>query len=128
MLGKRGVGPVGYSAARAWGVTTQIPPAWHVATLRTVDPIDGVKQHDRKNLARMDLNEKEIALLELLRAPEVYVEAGWDELVRNVRHAVKIGEVRVDMMRTVVPGEYNRAVRDNFARLESDAWEALNPD
>lgn len=124
VLGKRGVGPVGYSAARAWGVTTQIPPVWHVATLRTVDPIDGVKQHDRKNLARMDLNEKEVALLELLRAPEVYVEAGWDELVRKVRDAVKVGEVSVDVMRTVVPGEYNRAVRDNFARLESDALEA----
>lgn len=127
VLGKRGVGPVGYSAARAWGVTTQIPPVWHVATLRTVDPIDGVKQHDRKNLARMDLNEKEIALLELLRAPEVYVEAGWDELVRKVRHAVKIGEVSVDTIRTVVPGEYNRAARDNFARLESDTSEDLNP-
>lgn len=109
VLGKRGVGPVGYSAARAWGVTTQIPPVWHVATLRTVDPIDGVKQHDRKNLARTDLNEKEIALLELLRAPEVYVEAGWDEPVGKVRDAVKVGEVRVDVMRTVVPGEYNRA-------------------
>lgn len=76
----------------------------------------------------MDLNEKEIALLELLRAPEMYVEAGWDELVRKVRHAVKVGEVRVDMMRTVVPGEYNRAVRENFARLESDVLEDLNPD
>jgi hypothetical protein len=97
---------------------------WHVATLRTVDPIDGVKQHDRRNLARMDLNEKEIALLELLRAPEVYVEAGWDELVREVRDAVEGREVRVEVMRAVVPGEYNRAVRDNFVRLESDALEA----
>ena len=43
VLGRWGVGPVGYSAARAWGVTTQIPPVWHVATLRTVDPIDGLK-------------------------------------------------------------------------------------
>ena len=115
------------SAARAWGLTTQIPLVWHVATLRTVDPIDGVKQHDRKNLARMDLNEKEIALLELLRAPEVYVEAGWDKLVRKVRHAAKVGEISVDTMRTVVPGEYNRTVRDNFARLESDALKDLDP-
>ena len=123
MLGKRGVGPVGYSAARAWGVTTQIPPVWHVATLRTVDPINGVKQYNRKNLARIDLNEKEIALLELLRAPEVYVEAGWGELVRKVRDAVEVGEIRIDVMRTVVPGEYNPAVRDNFALLESEALE-----
>lgn len=124
VLGTRGVGPVGYSAARAWGVTTQVPPVWHVATLRTVEPINGVKQHERKNLARMDLNEKEIALLELLRAPDVFVEAGWNSLVRKVRDAARIGEIRVDLLRTTVPGEYNRAVRDNFARLESDALEA----
>ena len=46
---------------------------------------------------------------------------------RKVRHAVKAGEVSVDTMSTVVPGEYNRAVRDNFARLESDALQDRNP-
>lgn len=124
VLGTRGVGPAGYSAARTWGVTTQVPPVWHVAALRTVDPIDGVRQHDRKNLARADLNEKEIALLELLRAPEVYVEAGWDALVRKVRAAARTGEIRVELLRAAVPGEYNRAVRDNFARLEPVALAA----
>jgi len=124
VLGTRGVGPAGYSAARAWGVTTQIPPDWHVATLRIVDPIDGVRQHGRKNLARTDLNEKEIALLELLRAPEVYVEAGWDALARKVRAALRSGEISSDRLREAVPGEYNRAVRDNFARLESSMLEA----
>jgi len=124
VLGTRGVGPAGYSAARAWGVTTQVPPVWHVATLRTVDPIDGVKQHERKNLARVDLNEKEIALLELLRAPDVYVEAGWETLVRKVRAATRADEIRVNLLRAAVPGEYNRAVRDNFARLEAVALEA----
>jgi hypothetical protein len=121
VLGTRGIGPAGYSAARAWGVTTQVPPVWHVATLRTVDPIDGVKQHERKNLARMDLNEAEIALLELLRAPEIYVEAGWDTLVRKVRVATRAGEIRGDLLRAAVPGEHNRAVRENFARLEATA-------
>jgi hypothetical protein len=119
VLGTRGIGPAGYSAARAWGVTTQIPPVWHVATLRTVDPIDGVVQHERRNLARADLNEKEIALLELLRSPEVYAEAGWDALADNVSAALQAGEISADRLRNVVPGEYNRAVRDNFARLET---------
>lgn len=123
VLGTRGIGPAGYSAARAWGVTTQVPPVWHVATLRTVDPIHGVKQHERKNLARMDLNETEIALLELLRAPEIYVEAGWDALVRKVRVATRSGEIRGDLLRAAVPGEHNRAVRENFARLEATALE-----
>lgn len=124
VLGTRGIGPAGYSAARTWGVTTQIPPVWHVATLRTVDPIEGVAQHERRNLARADLNEKEIALLELLRSPEVYVEAGWGALVDKVRAALRAGEVSADRLREAVPGEYNRAVRDNFARLESSALAA----
>ncbi len=118
VLGSRGIGPASYSAARAWGVTTQIPPLWHVATLRTVDPIDGVIQHERKNLARVDLNEKEIALLELLRSTEVYVEAGWDTLVAKVRASLRTGEISAERLRGAVPGEYNRAARDNFAKLD----------
>jgi hypothetical protein len=121
VLGKRGIGPAGYSAARAWGVTMQVPPVWHVAALRTVDPIEGVAQHERKNLARADLNEKEIALLELLRSPEIYVEAGWDALVDKVRASVRAGEINTDRLRDAVPGEHNRAVRENFARLETNA-------
>lgn len=117
VLGTRGVGPAGYSAARAWGVTTQIPPVLHVATLRTVEPIAGVKQHARKNLARVDLNPAEIALLELLRAPEVFAEAGWDSLVAKVGEAVAAGRVRLDVLAEAVPGEYNRAVRDNYRSL-----------
>lgn len=117
VLGRRGVGPAGYSAARAWGVTTQVPPRWQVATLRTVDPIEGVEQHERRNLARIDLNTKEIALLELLRAPDVYVEAGWEALVDRVRAAASTGEIDLDRLATAVPGEYRRAVRDNFSRL-----------
>lgn len=117
VLGTRGVGPAGYSAARTWGVTTQVPPVWHVATLRTVDPIEGVTQHERRNLARADLNEKEIALLELLRSPEVYVEAGWETLVDRFRASLATREVNLERLRAAAPGEYNRAVRDNFDRL-----------
>lgn len=117
VLGTRGVGPAGYSAARTWGVTTQVPPVWHVAALRTVDPIEGVTQHERRNLARADLNEKEIALLELLRSPEVYVEVGWDALVDRFRASLANREVDLEKLRAAVPGEYNRAVRDNFAKL-----------
>jgi hypothetical protein len=119
VLGARGIGPAGYSAARAWDVTTQIPPAWHVATLRAVDPIDGVIQHERRNLARADLTEKEIALLELLRAPDIYVEAGWDTLADKVQAALQSGEVSAKRLRDAVSGEHNRAVRNNFTRLEA---------
>jgi hypothetical protein len=124
VLGTRGVGPAGYSAARAWGVTTQVPPRWSVATLRTVEPIDHVTQHQRTNLARADLNEKEIALLELLRSPEVYVEAGWSVLVDRFRTSLRGREVDLERLREAVPGEYSRAVRDNFARLADTPAEA----
>jgi len=124
VLGTRGVGPAGYSAARSWGVTTQIPPVWHVATLRPVEMIEGVKQHARRNLARADLNEKEIALLELLRAPEVYIEAGWADFVTKVRDAVRTGRVRESALRSAVASEHNAAVRTNFERLENAALDA----
>lgn len=120
VLGGRGVGPAGYSAARAWGVTTQVPSALEVSTLRSVDPVSGVKQVLRRNLARVDLNEKEIALLEVLRAPDVYVEAGWMALVRKVQESLKTGEIRKDALRTALPGERNVAVRINFERLADD--------
>ncbi len=121
ILGTRGVGPAGYSAARSWGVTTQIPPVWHVATLRPVEMIAGVKQHSRRNLARADLNEKEIALLELLRAPEVYIEVSWADFVTKVRDAVRTGKIRESALRSAVTSEHNATVRANFERLENTA-------
>lgn len=119
LLGDRGVGPAGYSAARLWGVTTQVPSAFQVATLRTVDPIDGVVQHHRTNLSRVDLNEKEIALLELLRDPAVLVEAGWGVLVERFTAAVQSGEVSHGRLRTAVSLERNLAARTNYARLSA---------
>ena len=116
-----GGGSAGYSAARSWGVTTQIPPVWHVATLRPVELIEGVKQHARRNLARADLNEKEIALLELLRAPDVYIESGWADFATKVRDAVRTGTVRESALRSAVATEHNTAVRANFERLENTA-------
>ncbi len=55
--------------------------------------------------------------MELLRSPEVYVEAGWDALVDRFRASLANREVDLERLRAAVPGEYNRAVRDNFARL-----------
>ena len=66
------------------------------------------------------LGGKEIALLELMRAPEVYVEAGWTVLVREVRDALASGEVVEGRLRIAVTGERNVVVRKNFDRLVSD--------
>lgn len=120
VLGDRGVGPAGYSAARAWGVTTQVPPVLHLAALFPTDPIPGIKQVSRRNLERLELNSLEIALLELLREPELFVEAGWDVLVGRVRDAVREGSIRLETLRAAVPGESSVAEREHFARLLDD--------
>ncbi|MGL5824277.1 MAG: hypothetical protein ACRCYU_05480 [Nocardioides sp.] len=41
-------------------------------------------------VARAALYEKEIALLELLRSAEVYVEAGWDALVARLNETLAV--------------------------------------
>jgi hypothetical protein len=120
ILGEAGNGPAGYSAAREWGVTTQVPSSFHVAALWSAAPIEGVTQHARHNRERASLNAKEIALLELMRAPEVYVEAGWSALVRKVRDVFASGEVVKGRLRIAVTGERNVVVRKNFDRLVSD--------
>lgn len=120
VLGEVGSGPAGYSAAREWGLTTQIPASFHIATLWPTDPIAGVTQHARRNKERAKLNAKEIALLELLRAPDVYVEAGWGALVERVREAMAKKEVREDALRAAVAGERNAAARAYFAELTTD--------
>ena len=119
MLGERGVGPAGYSAARAWGVTTQVPAVKEVATLGARKKLNKVKLITRSNLRRTDLNELEIALLELLRDPTTLVESGWDSLIERVREAVADGKIRPTALRAALPGESSRAVRDNFAKLDS---------
>lgn len=120
VLGEIGSGPTGYSAAREWGVTTQIPASFHVATLWPTDPIVGVTQHSRRNRERATLTPKEIALLELLRAPDVYIEAGWGALVERVRDAFDQSKVREGVLRVAVAGERNVATRESFDRLVAD--------
>ena len=120
VLGAAGNGPAGYSAAREWGVTTQVPSSVHVAALWTADPIEGVTQHSRSNRERVSLNAKEIALLELLRAPEIYVETDWNTLVHKVRDTIASGEIAEDRLRVAAASERNVTVRENFDRLLTD--------
>jgi hypothetical protein len=121
VLGVIGVGPAGFSAAREWGVTTQVPATYHVAVLWTVAAIDGVTQYSRRNRARWELNPKEIALLELLRNPRVFVDSGWESLVDRYTAAQARGLVRESHLEHVVASERNRSVRHNFATLMADA-------
>lgn len=121
VLGVTGVGPAGFSAAREWDVTTQVPATYHVAALWTVAAIDGVTQYSRRNRARGELNPKEIALLELLRDPGVFVESGWESLVGRYTDAQAQGLVREAHLERAVASERNQSVRHNFATLLADA-------
>lgn len=119
--GSTGVGPAGFSAAREWGVTTQVPATYHVAALWTVAPIDGVTQYSRRNRARGELNPREIALLELLRDPRVFLESGWESLVDRYKDSQGQGLVRESLLERAVASERNQSVRGNFATLMADA-------
>ena len=101
-------------------MTTQVPSSFQIAALWTSDPIEGVTQHARRNRERANLKAKEIALLELMRAPEVYAEAGWNTLTSKVRDAILDGEINADRLRVAAARERNIAVGENFDRLVSD--------
>lgn len=107
LLGDRAVGTARYSAAREWGMTTQLPAELEMSTLKPKDHIKGVKQYVRQNLSRVDLNSKLIVLPELLRAPDVYVEAGWNVLIERVRSAQEVGDIRVEALKKALPGEWS---------------------
>lgn len=114
---KSGFGPAGFSAARALGLTTQLPKKLQIAALKTVEPIEGVEQHHRNNSLRSDLEEREIAVLEVLRAPDNYVEGGITRLAGALHLLVDSGDVRISALRTAVSRETS-LVRKNFVDLE----------
>lgn len=122
VLGKVGVGPSGHSAARALGLTTQVPakPALTVAG-PVPTSVPGVRISRRNNMLRRNLNYTEIALLELLRGDwESVVEGGWDALVSVAAGAIEQGRVRLKPLTAAVDGERSPEVRANFSRLTAE--------
>jgi len=119
VLGKTGVGPTGHSAARALGLTSQVPakPALTVAG-PVPTSVPGVRISRRNNMLRRELRYAEIALVELLRGDwEAVVEGGWDALVSATARAVKERKVRLDAVTRAVEGERSPAARTNLVRL-----------
>jgi hypothetical protein len=122
ILGHVGVGPTGHTAARALGLTTQVParPALTVAgPIPTSVP--SVRVSRRNNMRRRDLTCTEIAVLELLRGDwEQTVEGGWPALVAAVATAVRGKRVRLKALAEAVAAERSPAARANFSRLSAD--------
>jgi hypothetical protein len=119
VLGPTGVGPCGYSAARALGLTTQVPSQ---PTLTIAGPVPtsvpGVKVSKRNNMRRRKLRYTEIALLELLRGDwEATVDDGWPALVSAYATAVRARKIRPAAMSDAIAGERSPTARKYFAKL-----------
>lgn len=122
VLGSTGAGPTGFSAARALGLTTQVPAKpTMVVTGPVPTAVPGVKISQRSNLKRLALTSLEIAVLELLRGDwETAVDGGWSALATAVGTAVERGTLRWRELTTAAEAERSPALRRNLRRLSED--------
>jgi hypothetical protein len=119
VAGTDGVGPAGWSAAQALGLSTQVPATPEVAVAGPVPSFDGVRFHKRNNLARRDLSLWEIALLEVLRTYPTYAEVGLEDLADRVCSLVAEGKVRFSRLRAAARTERSPALRGNLAAVRA---------
>jgi hypothetical protein len=93
-LAPKGVGPSGWTASHALGLSTQLPARAELAITgkRPAAPA-GVSFHSRSNLERLNLRYYEIALLEVLREWPHRTEADWPTLLDSVRKLERNGLV-----------------------------------
>lgn len=122
VLGTNGAGPTGFSAARAFGLTTQVPAKPTMVVIGSVPKaVPGVKVSRRNNLKRVGLTWLEIATLELLRGDwETTVDEGWSAFAGAVGQAVSTGRVRWRTLTAAAKGERSPALRENMQRLGED--------
>ncbi len=118
VLGSAGVGPAGVSAARALGLTTQIPATTELVTIaRVPEGLRHVRVSTRSNVARLDLTYIEIAVLEVLRTWRTTVDGGWSATVAAIAALVADGTVRLDALRRAAAREHHRELRDRMRDL-----------
>ncbi len=121
VLGTRGVGPTGFSAARWFGLTTQIPPKPALAVTGKSPKGLPVIVTYRANLQRASLTPAEIAALELLRGDwETTVDDGWPALSRALAVAITGRRLRWAKLVKAATGERSSALRSNMKRLSED--------
>jgi len=120
VLGDEGVGPAGYSAARAFGLTTQVPPRTELAVAGPLPaPLEDVRLHRRNNMARRRLTWFEIALLEVLRAWDTVSDKPLSDLADAVSTAVRAGKLNLASVADVLRTERSPAARDRFEALSA---------
>ena len=129
VLGTEGVGPTSYSAARALGLTTQVPAKPMLTVAGPVPAsVPGVTVSKRNNMRRRTLRYSEIAVLELLRGDWAFtVEGGWPALVAAVHTATRCAEVDLGVLAEAISAEHSPAARANFTRLTDDLAGLASP-
>ena len=121
VAGARGVGPAGWSASHALGVSTQVPAVPEGAVVGPPPTgIRGATFHSRRNFARLGLGYEEIALLEVLRDWPAHVEADWSDLERTVIQLRDDGRIRLNRVRKAASEESSPALRKRGAALVND--------
>lgn len=122
VLGTWGVGPTGYSAARWFGLTTQVPSRPTLAVTATSAEGLPVAVISRANRQRISLTPGEIAAVELLRGDwETTVDDGWPALSGALAQAVASGKLRWPKLVKVAGGEHSPVLQANLSRL-SEQW------
>jgi hypothetical protein len=101
LAGGRGVGPAGWSASHALGLSTQVPSLVQLSVAGRHAPSapEGIRFHTRANLDRLDLRFHEIALLEVLRDWPATADSDWTKLVRVVHDLESQELVDVDRVK-----------------------------
>lgn len=126
VLGTNGVGPAGWTASRILGLSTQLPARHEFAVLGPPPTnIPGVRFHSRKNLARIELNPREIAVLEMLRTWPTHSEASWDELVKRVAELRDEGAIKPERLAKAAARERSPALRERMMALASGLQAAV---
>ncbi len=115
---RRGVGPAGWSASHALGLSTQVPA---VPEFAVVGPpptgVPGVRFHSRRNFARLGLSYDEVALLEVLRDWPEHVDRDWSDLEGVVVRLRDERRIRPKRVLKAATDERNPALRDRVIAL-----------
>lgn len=113
-----GVGPTGWSASQALGLSTQIPAETHIAVPgRAPVPVPGVKYHTRSTRSRAELAPLDVALLEVLRDFPFRVEADWDALSERALELHAKGSINLKKIASVSEEEPHVAARERAREL-----------
>ena len=116
-----GVGPAGYSAARALGLTTQVPARHELAVPgRAPADLTGVHFTSRSSAGRTGLRPLEVAVLEILREWPRYAEGTWATFCARVGDLAARGELNPVSIHRAARLERHLSARTHADQLLAD--------